>query len=287
MISECDKCNGQGVVEKDGKLYDCICSYLKRVSFNMPPYIRRSPVEKKHLELPIINAIGKSLYIIGYWSDMKSVVKAMYIKYPDKIIRITSDAEIRDVFVGSKSKAAKTSDFIGDIYNNISDLMDTPNLCVVKLNEITYKNKAAAGALEEALLYRLDRDKPTWVFCNLERKFNTASYAYSESVSNLITQNYARFTIPEINKPQTLEEMEENPVQFSAITYDDVVVDSPKKKEKIKTKKPKLEELVEIEPEEEEQLEEEEDTISLSDRYGAGIKASKGSFNRGFGKGRK
>lgn len=271
MINECEKCNGQGVIEKDDRLFDCVCSFLRRVSFNMPPYVRRSPIEKEHLELPILSSIDKSLYVIGYWSDMKSIIKALFIKYPTKFIRITSDAEIRDVFVGSRSKASKTSDFIGDIYNNISDLMDSPSLCIVKLNEITYKNKAAAGALEEALLYRLDRDKPTWVFCNLDRKFNSSSYAYSDSISNLIGQNYSRATIPEINQSVNIESLDDQPTRFNAMS-------SKKVKKKVESEPQPKEDISDMEIELEEVLEEE--TVNLSDRYGTGVKqAPKKSFN--------
>jgi hypothetical protein len=197
-MTTCDKCGGREVIERDGKLYECICSFLVRISASMPPYIRKAEVLPPHLELPIMKAVRKSVYVVSTWADMKAVVKAVMIMNPSKFVRVSSDAEIRDVFVGSKSKAAKSSDFEGEVYNNLSDLMDPPDLMVIRLNEISYKNKAAAGALEEALSYRLDRDKPTWVLSNVDRRFVSGSFAYSESVAELLGTGYVRMAIPEI-----------------------------------------------------------------------------------------
>jgi len=202
----CDKCGGREVVERGGKLHECICSFLKRISASMPPYVRKAEVLPAHLELPIMEAVGRSVYVTATWSDMKAVVKAAMIKNPSKFIRISSDAEIRDVFVGSKSKAAKTADFEGEVYNNLSDLMDPPDLMVVRLNEIAYKNKAAAGALEEALSYRLDRDKPTWVLSNVDRRFVVGSFAYSESIAELLSTGYIRMSIPRISPVPSVDE---------------------------------------------------------------------------------
>lgn len=194
----CEKCGDREVIEKDGKLYECVCSFLRRISASMPPYIRKTEILPAHMKLPIMKAVDRSVYVVATWADMKAVIKAVMIKNPSKFVRISSDAEVRDVFVGSKSKAAKSSGFEGDVYNNLSDLMDPPSLMVMRLNEISYKNKAAAGALEEALSYRLDRDKPTWVFSNMDRRFMAGSFAYSDSVAELLGSGYVRMSIPEI-----------------------------------------------------------------------------------------
>ncbi len=205
METQCNKCGGVGVEEINGKLYECQCAFIRRVAASMPHYIRRSKVLNKHLDLPLISMINKSIFVSASWNDMKAIIKLMMIKYSNKFIKISSDAEIRDVYVGSKSKSSKSDDFNGEIYNNLQDLMDPPDLMIIKLNEISNKNKAASGALLEALNYRLDRDKPTWAFSDTDKKFDNSSFAYSQAVASLLSNEYQHVNIPVMIQKPTID----------------------------------------------------------------------------------
>jgi len=205
-MAECDKCGGAGVIEKEGRLYECLCAYLRRRASEMPPYIRKARVKSAHLELPIINSIDKSLYVISAWADMKAVIKAVMVKYPRKYIRITSDREIRDVFVGATSRAAKGDDEQVGVFNTLQDLMDLPDLIILRLNEMQYKNKAAPGALLEAISFRLDRDKPTWVISDSDKPFTSTSHAWSESAVELFGTGFLKTVIPGILPKVVVEE---------------------------------------------------------------------------------
>jgi len=185
MEQKCEICGGVGVIEKDGKLVECECAIVKRIAMSMPQYIRLAKVTDKHLSSNLVNRFNKTTFIIGSWNDMRSIIKIMYIKYSNKFIKITSDREIRDVFVGSKSRSARGDS--DEVYNNLEDLVNTPDLIVIKLNEIAYKNKAAPGALEEALIFRMDRGKPMWIFSDINRPFSSASYSYSDNVMGILT----------------------------------------------------------------------------------------------------
>lgn len=181
---DCD-CGGTGVVERDGMLTECVCSILKRICMSMPPFIRKANVTEAHLESPLIRSPHLSFFITSEWADMKAIIKATMIANASLLIKITSDREIRDVFVGSKSRAARGDDEV--VFNNIEDLMSAPDLSIVRLNELTYKNKAAPGALEEALSYRMDRERPVWILSNNSRPFGMESHSYSDSVWDLIS----------------------------------------------------------------------------------------------------
>jgi len=205
-MAECSKCGGVGVIEKKGKLYECLCAYLRRRAAEMAPYIRKAKVNPKHLELPVIGLIDRSLYVISPWADMKAVIKAVMIKNPRKYIRITSDREIRDVFVGATSRAAKGDEEQAGVFNTLQDLMDLPDLIMVRLNEMHYKNKAAPGALLEAVSFRLDRDKPTWMISDADKPFTTASHAWSESIAELLGTGFVKTVIPRISPKIIIEE---------------------------------------------------------------------------------
>lgn len=188
-MDKCRECGGLGVIERDSKTFECMCAFIKRMASSMPSYIRRADLKKDHLSLSLLKNIRKHVLVIASWQDMKAVIKAAIISNPNYFIKITSDREIRDVYVGSKSKAAR-GDEDGAIYNSLEDLMDPPSLMIVRLNELSYKNKAAPGALEEAISYRVDRDKPTWLYSDVDKPFTVGSHAYSDSVADLIKSSF-------------------------------------------------------------------------------------------------
>lgn len=217
----CSVCNGLGDYEDStGKLMECFCSRLRRCFASMPPHIFTSNITDGHLSLGIHKMVDSSLFIRSTWSDMKPILKAVMIKwFEKKVVRVTSDREIRDVFVGSKSKLIQQDDD-RIVYNNLQDLMEPvherlsdatllamkKDLVIVRLNELSYKNKAASGALEEAVSFRVDRNKPTWIISDLDKPFGPGSHAYSDSVWNLLVTSFKgidipRITVIDMNKP--------------------------------------------------------------------------------------
>lgn len=195
--AECPK--GNGTIEKDGKLYECMCATLRRVGSTMPSYIRKAMVTPYHISLPLIRNPRNHYYILCSWSDLKAVIKLVMLLNSNRVVKITSDREIRDVYVGSKSRRAIGDNSDGEVLNSLEDLVDHPFLVILRLNELFYKNKAAAGALEEAMSIRLHKDKPLWVINNRENPFGKGSIAWSPSVEDLIS-GFEYLEIPRINR---------------------------------------------------------------------------------------
>jgi hypothetical protein len=202
----CEICGNVGVLERDEKLYECECAELRRIAASMPAFVRTVLVKDAHIQatLPgtkirITDAIDKSLYITAYWDDMRAFIKLVMLKYRNKYVRVISDRELRDVFVGATSKSSRGENSKDPIYNSIEDLVKPPTLLIIRLNELGYKNKAAAGILEEAICYRLDRGMPLWLLSNSARPFSNSSYAYSETVWSLIT-SLTKFRIEPISQ---------------------------------------------------------------------------------------
>jgi hypothetical protein len=203
MNQLCKECMGSGTIERDGKLYNCECYYIKQSQQSMPLYVQRAIVTPQHLELPIIQAIDKILFIKGTRADINAIIKAVMLKYNAKWIKLTSDAEIRNVYVGSMSKQSRSEDYTGEIYNNIQDLMDPPDLVIIHLGVISNKNKAAPGALEEALAHRINGAKPVWAFSLADNPFTSSSFAYSLRVDELINSYMMPVSIPHIAKQES------------------------------------------------------------------------------------
>ena len=246
-MAECTKCSDLGVIERDGKLYECDCAFVRRLSSVIPSYVKKIHYQKEHLQLGLLKHTDKSIYIKSTWQDMKAIVKALYFMYPSKFIRITSDAEIRDVYVGSKSRTAKSEDFNGEVYNNLSDLIIGPDLLIIRLGEIKNKNKAASGALLESLQYRIDYGRPVWVWTDLECPFNLGSFSYSESVAEVLSTGCTSITIPRIAKDTnyktfftSAEIVSPSPLLDSPLSSSPTNVDKDHTQEKVQGKPTKI-----------------------------------------------
>lgn len=282
MSSICTKCNGQGVVEIDGRMLECECALVRRIAASMPAYLRRAEVKPDHLGTALFKMLKKNAFVVSSWPDMKAIVKAVIISNQSVFVKVTSDREIRDVYVGSKSRAAK-GDEEGQIYNSLEDLMDPPGLVVVRLNELSYKNKAAPGALEEAICYRMDRDKPTWLFSDVDRAFSIGSHAYSETIADVIRSNF-----PTVNVPRIITHDRNDPFNSRAEPVSRIPESMSGLVERIppiqESKEP-LEEIQKTRPKARIRPSEDVDAQSgMESMYGGGL--SKKGPPKGFGRGR-
>lgn len=202
---KCNICQGEGVIERAGKFVECKCAYVRRLLSSMPVYIRKTEVLKEHLALPILSDWRKHYFVTSSWADMRALIKAWIIMNDKKHLSITSDREIKEVFVGNKARTDGETEYLTARYNSIEDLVDPADLCVIKLNELGYKNKAAPGALEEAINYRMDRDKTTWIFNDARRPFGTNSFCYSDSVMDVINAGFRSVVIQQILKEADIQ----------------------------------------------------------------------------------
>jgi len=272
---KCEICQGEGVIERSGKFVECKCAYVRRLLGSMPVYIRKTQVLKEHLALPILADWRKPYFITASWADMRALVKAWIIMNDKKHLSITSDREIKEVFVGNKSRTDGETEYLTARYNSIEDLVDPADLCVIKLNELGYKNKAAPGALEEAINYRMDRDKTTWIFNDIRRPFGTNSFCYSDSVMDVINAGFRSVVIQQILKEadvQTTLLNNVSPVQLTsskprAETIEPEFVESTPRPKKPSSKRQTPTEYVS-----EEEPKPEADLASI---YGSGLKKKK------------
>ena len=282
MAATCRTCSGSGVVEIGERMIECECALVRRMAASMPAYVRRADVRKEHLDLPIMGMTRRNALVVASWQDMKAVVKAVIIANQRMFIKVTSDREIRDVYVGSKSRAARGDDE-GQIYNSLEDLMDPPALMVVRMNELSYKNKAAPGALEEAICYRMDREKPTWLFSDLDKPFSLGSHAWSESVAEVIRSNFVTVRLARILPPASFDQEAES-VGLTGVTSaqsrDTPTAEPATAAESI----PEPERVEPVRPKK--VIRPSEDDEGPLARYGAGLSKKPSSKGSSFGRGR-
>lgn len=197
-MEKCKKCSGVGYIETLEKTTECECSILKRLASSMPAYIRAAKVEKEHVNLPFIRRARENLMVHAFWEDMKAIVKVVMYLNIDRYIKITTDLEIKNVGVGGMSRVSRGEEG-GEVYNTIQDLVDSPSLLIIHLNQLGYKNKAASGFLEEAINSRIDRNKPIWLVSDKHKPFGPHAYSYSQSIIDLINSTFRKVDVPSIS----------------------------------------------------------------------------------------
>lgn len=102
---------------------------------------------------------------------------------------ITTDEQLKTVWVGDssyRSKSIETRDTV-KTYNSLSDLLSDRDLVIIKLGYFGQRNKAAAGLLKEALLFRESLNKPTWLVLEPDKDW---SVSYSPDVAQYVKSNF-------------------------------------------------------------------------------------------------
>lgn len=199
MTLGCKECNFTGVIESDNKVFECQCSLNRRIAAAMPLNIRIATVTKSHVVHPVVDSIQKNLFINAAADDMRAIAKVVIYKNPNIFIRVADDTMIRDVGVGATGRKAR-GDNADIVYNSLHEYVDPPNLLIIELGRLGYKNKAAAGLLEEAISMRVNSGY-IWLFSDKNSPFGPASHSYSEELWRYINSSiFEKIDIARINK---------------------------------------------------------------------------------------
>ncbi len=280
----CDPCNGQGWCLVKEVPFECMCGHLKRVAAGMPPFIKQATVAREHVGLPMVRQSRSNLFITASWSDMQAVIKIMMMTGTNGHIKIVDEQELIAAYVGSMGKSAKSADYVGVIYNNISDLVSPPDLTIIRLGTLSNKNKAAAGVLLDAVKTRIDYGKPTWLLCDIDDQsdqptFNQYSMSYSDDLIKIVASNFKQVFVPRINRKDRdlVKDFMANIAPSLSPEPD------PTQQEKPMRRGPKIGHDPEAEPERRPRRnpEAEDETVgNLGSIYGAGVSQSKTKFRK-------
>lgn len=93
--------------------------------------------------------------------------------------RLVTDSKMRDIFVGNDEK-----------FHALSSLVHNPELLVIRMGVLSYKNVAMPGLILEALKIRQFEDKPTWVVNDPDNPFKAGHLAWSGELEYFLEQNF-------------------------------------------------------------------------------------------------
>jgi len=189
-------CGGKGFI-RTGENHCKPCPHLqvKRLRQHLGPiiskvqHVKGSPL----LTPPHTDLTGTNLRIqIRTWNGLLPHLKwALACKGVTFSFRIITDEEIRTVFVGSRnyrSIPVKLREKV-QTYNSIADLVEDPDLVIIQLGILRYKNVAAPSAFYEALRIRERNAKATWIV-ECDGTDLDSSQVYDSTVGSHVENNY-------------------------------------------------------------------------------------------------
>jgi hypothetical protein len=215
MAERCPKCGGTPIPGCDGRGYTFVGEDTVRPCLNIlakelkehllicggergsvlanTRHVKESPLflAGPPGEPPQVDRTNEDLYITA--STEKEALSHLKLALGSKgrnfSFSIITDEKIRTVFVGDTHAKVRGSSLSSDpkVFNSLEDLVTDPALLILMVGHLKYKNKAAAGALLEALVLREHAGKMTWI---VHVSTKTWDHSYSEEVRKFLEANY-------------------------------------------------------------------------------------------------
>jgi hypothetical protein len=163
--------------------------------------------------IPVVDRTGEWLFLRGTKNDLAAHLRrALGGKLLDTDgnfnLRITTDEEVKRVFVGAESyeKRSKKDRDDRTTMNSLKDLIGGYDLVVIFMGFLGYKNVAVAGGLKEALLLRSAEAKPTWLMDDCATPLREGYPAYSDDLWYYIDQHFEFVDLPSVTEPEEVRE---------------------------------------------------------------------------------
>lgn len=201
----CPACDGAGFLydEESFTRIPCNCKVAEYMVKHLGPEIARaatiysSPLYEfgaKSGDPPKVDRTKENLHIKCAWSDLLSHLKLCL--WPQGIFfnfRVVTDEEIKTVFVGAMAYNQRAKSKRDDLvtYNSVNDLLGKEwDFIIIRLGHLGHANRAAPGAVKEALMIRATALKPTWLIEEPNSPFGHGNYTYSDELAEYIDQNF-------------------------------------------------------------------------------------------------
>lgn len=221
-VPSCQYCHGKGGrMVSEYRWEHCRCVAWIQVARLVGPEIaqagraKTSPLYKPNTEEggpPVVTRTGENLLLKGSWVELlPHLFGALSFKYLEKNLNYThiiiSDWDLLQVWLGNKSYKAKSKEVRDRVpsYNDLGDYVEGPDLVIIRLDHLGYKNQAMPGVIKEALLIRQRKGRPTWLVEEPDKPFMQGSRSYSVELENLIV---CSFRIIDIRKGVEVEATE-------------------------------------------------------------------------------
>mgnify|MGYP003983441041 FL=1 len=200
----CDVCLGRGVIRipKAGPptVQRCRCVLVKQTLANLERAWRGLSKAKPIPDSPLKKRIDKNIWITASDRSLKRHLKHVGSRMvPDWRFKVVTDKELITAWLGSI--ALKGGEILGPDaisvstrYITIEDLVEPPDLVVLRLGVKAAANREMPQVLFEALSHRIHLSKPTWVVDQPTYPFGRGHLCWSETAEDEM-ETWARYHI--------------------------------------------------------------------------------------------
>jgi hypothetical protein len=165
----CPDCNQAGlIIHFDDHQHDRATPCPHVLVLRLKQYLGPEISRVQHVKESILDSRTKDNLLIRLtsWKAVLPHLKLVLGRRGPKFrYQVVTDERILLVYLGNESFKLRMPEDREDrgVTNSLADLMESPDLMIVRVGHIFHKNKAAEGAFLEALSLRRFLDKPTWI----------------------------------------------------------------------------------------------------------------------------
>jgi hypothetical protein len=171
---------------------------------------------------PTVDLTNKDVFIDCPWPNLLPHLKwVLGCKGLNFSFRIVTDQQIKNVYVGNeqyknKPKGSRDSE---EVFNSLTDLMEGHDLVILRLGFIGYPNKAAAGALLEALMISEAAGSTVWVVHDENRPW---FHSRDAEVEEYIRARFEEVEVEPIDPGEDYENPDDLDLGMSVVDSDEL-----------------------------------------------------------------
>lgn len=205
--NNCNICQGSGYLamgETNEYKRPCVCTlrYLYRRALGDEIY-NAAPLD----DSPFAAKVDTSLFIKANRRDFLPHLRHALISQGTQFFhRVTNDSQMLSAWLSKDKETSKEEGSTKVTFTSLIDLVEDPQLLVVFLGVVSYKNRALPGVLLEGLRIRRFAGKPTWVVTSHKSPFVDGHFAWSPEGEEYLLENFEQHTIKPTRVDKSLYE---------------------------------------------------------------------------------
>lgn len=202
----CSRCYGRGAIELEEThrgipiTKPCVCVLAKDVLKNLDRAWSGLSTAPRITESPLADRAWKNTYLTATEGTLRAHLKHMAIRQGRNFgLVVCSDATLMTAWLASASLAGKEildpdAATVSLEKATLVDLVDPPDLLVIRLGVKSARNSAMPEVLLEALAHRSHVSKPTWICDQPTKKLDPSHISFSPDVADFL-RGWDHFTL--------------------------------------------------------------------------------------------
>jgi hypothetical protein len=194
----CSRCYGRGAIELEEThrgipiTKPCVCVLAKDVLKNLDRAWSGLSTAPRITESPLADRAWKNTYITATEETFRTHLKHMALRQGRNYgLVVCSDATLMTAWLASAALAGKEildpdAATVSLEKATLVDLVDPPDLLVIRLGVKSARNSAMPEVLLEALAHRSHVGKPTWICDQPTKKLDPSHISFSPDVADFL-----------------------------------------------------------------------------------------------------